>query len=153
MVRNAFLFFCRIFLVVLILTQTINGAKMANSSASGPSTQERKINIVSSIDHLTWGHFQKDSFRFENIFGAAPGRHNGTNLPTYVNGVSWIPTWPPTPPSIPPNSIQARDVAYNETSSVSTGITPAVPDGVVTAYWVDVNSGRDAHRTRVVIPE
>jgi Ca2+-binding RTX toxin-like protein len=62
---------------------------------------------------------------------AAPGRYGTSDLPTYINGVAWIPTWPSTG--------ELRDChCYSDTF---TGVIPPVPAGAIHATLTPVGDG------------
>jgi len=74
----------------------VSARVLAQAAASQP---------VSDVERLTWvvradidGHSRLTlsgrSARWFHIKNAAPGRHNGKNEPTIINGTKWFPVWP-----------------------------------------------------------
>lgn len=84
-------------------------------SSAADSTQPIKFMIEVLIDGPSELRIKKDGIYWINGENAKPGRHEGQEVPTYVNGKSWRPNWK--------NSRQDRGVDRTATKSLD-GIDP-----------------------------
>src|SRR3972149_4728298 len=55
------------------------------------------LNISAYIDGPSHIIVRDDAVSWHHLDWAAPGRLDGANEPTYLNGVAWYPTWPDIP--------------------------------------------------------
>ena len=65
--------------------------------------------LIISGSNVQWHHLDTN---------AAPGRQGFQNLPTYLNGVQWLPSWPDNP------STENKQPCF---SSINTSLSPALP--------------------------
>jgi hypothetical protein len=56
-----------------------------------------RINIRADIDGRSRLIIQDNTVQWQHFDWDAPGRENGTNFPTYINGDPWFPDWPDIP--------------------------------------------------------
>ncbi len=75
-------------------TLTVTGAA-ALTSEPGPTT----LNVRAWIDGESQLIIQGNSVRWYHNSATAPGRQD-SNVPTYLNGEAWDPTWPDVPDSL-----------------------------------------------------
>jgi hypothetical protein len=66
---------------------------VARSSPGSDQTTYTYV-IRADIDGHSRLTLRSSSARWINIENAAPGRHNGKNNPTIINGTKWFPQWP-----------------------------------------------------------
>jgi Leucine-rich repeat (LRR) protein len=74
----------------------------------------RRCTIKAYIDSQSLLVIQSDSVQWHHLNGAAPGRHGGVNLPTYICGEEWFPVWPDIPD--PDNRQECYSSVYNNPS-------------------------------------
>jgi hypothetical protein len=66
-------------------------------AARQSQAQEGNITIKAHIDGKSRLILQGNTAQWFHISTAAPGRHQGRDLPTTINDVEWFPTWPDNP--------------------------------------------------------
>jgi hypothetical protein len=86
------------------------------SLTSAADAEPKKFMIEVLIDGPSELRVKKDGIYWINGGNAKPGRHDGQEEPTYVNGKSWRPNWK--------NARQDRGVDRTATKSLD-GIDPA----------------------------
>ncbi|MBW2277120.1 MAG: hypothetical protein JRF63_06485 [Deltaproteobacteria bacterium] len=59
---------------------------------------EGQIHVRIHIDGRSWLLIQGDELWLQHFDYAAPGRHEGANHPTVIDGEEWYPEWPFGPP-------------------------------------------------------
>src|SRR5437868_10166 len=52
-----------------------------------------EVTIEAYVDGPSSLRFTQSGFSWRNGPNSKPGRHNGKNEPTYVNGKAWMPKW------------------------------------------------------------
>jgi len=62
------------------------------------SVIEGQVHVRIHIDGRSWVVLRGDELWLVHYDFAAPGRHEGANHPTVVDGEEWIPEWPFGPP-------------------------------------------------------
>lgn len=60
--------------------------------------EEGQIHVRVHIDGRSWLLIQGDELWLKHFDYAAPGRHEGANHPTVIDGEEWYPEWPFGPP-------------------------------------------------------
>lgn len=80
------------------------------------------ITISAYIDGLSSLVFQGDTVYWHHTDFAAPGRWDGNDLSTVINGYDWIPTWP----------FEGRNDSCNCDSSSISGLFSALPSSPIT---------------------
>ncbi len=58
------------------------------------TTEKLSIHIKAYIDGISNLVFKDNGVYWHNLKWAVPGRHGGSNYPTYINDIEWIPDWP-----------------------------------------------------------
>lgn len=61
--------------------------------AAVAAAQESEVVIQALVDGPSELRVTKQGLYWVNGANAKPGRHEGRNEPTYVNGLAWIPVW------------------------------------------------------------
>jgi hypothetical protein len=61
---------------------------------SGQPATKLSIHVKAYIDGTSDLVFQNNSVYWHNLTWERPGKHDGNNFPTYINGIEWIPLWP-----------------------------------------------------------
>lgn len=142
-------------LVVLMpLVLTAGPAYAQSSLHSGQVTVSYLVraDIDGHSNLILSGH----SARWYNFTFAVPGRHNGMNDPTIINGVKWFPQWPPLGPDehcqcysstfthLMPPVPQEIDGFYFRALSCRDHCSARYSDGVLTLGFNDNSIGSDA---------
>src|SRR5438874_2026299 len=90
---------CRWTLAVLVLAAaTAVGASAASASSAAGGTARATTGAAHSYDLRAWIDGRSDliltggSAHWHHFDYAAPGRLGGSDFPTYLDGVSWLPT-------------------------------------------------------------
>jgi hypothetical protein len=90
------------------------------SSPGGWPVKEFSIHIKAYIDGVSNLVFKDNTVYWHHLSDAAPGRHEGRNLPTYINDIEWFPEWPQAGETESTNTILLNtDESINEYLSKS----------------------------------
>lgn len=118
-VRYFVLFFMVGLLTVLLIP--LGGAHA--SSVWTPSGQT--LTVRAYIDGRSDLILHRNTVHWHHFDFAAPGRHEGSNFPTYLNGTAWFPKWPDVP------TAENRDCNCNSSTFVGTPQVPTRPQTAV----------------------
>lgn len=99
---------------------------IAASSIASSST----ITVSAYIDGISSLVIQGDKVHWHHSDWAAPGRWDGNNFPTTINGVDWVPIWP---------SEGRNDFCNCDSSSIS-GLLSALPASDITVTLNQLDS-------------
>jgi hypothetical protein len=104
-------------LMVLLAAQGVAQASGVSTSVSTGS--QRTLTVRAFIDGRSTLILRDNTVHWFHADYAAPGRHNGVNYPTYLNGTAWFPTWPDVP------TRENRDCHCNSSTFVGVPRLPA----------------------------
>ena len=107
-------------LMLLAILAFLVGVAPYAASAAQPASGAMKITIQALIDGRSQLVLHGNTAQWYQIDYAAPGRWEGRNDPTVINGKTWFPTWP--------DAQNDENYSCNCYSSVFRGITPPLPN-------------------------
>ena len=70
--------------------------ELALSPRTRMGVQDKPIDVIvveALIDGDSELHLTPTGLYWKELGGSKPGRHQGSNLPTYINAVAWMPQW------------------------------------------------------------
>ncbi len=92
--------------------------------ARAQSSPQTTIEIVADIDGRSQLILRGNTAQWHHLEYAAPGRENGTDYPTTIDGVAWFPVWPDLPDA------QNRQECFSDVFSDVVPPLPAQPTEV-----------------------
>jgi hypothetical protein len=98
---------------------TTDAAPTADAASADASLVPVRVRIEALIDGRSRLILRRDQARWHHVDFAAPGRHEGANAPTLVNGQPWLPSWPDLP--------DAENRSCDCESDTLAGLVPEIP--------------------------
>jgi len=68
-------------------------ANLLSAQQLAPPNVTNQVTILAYVDGPSDLHVTRQGMYWFNGINAKPGRHEGHNDPTYVNGTPWFPKW------------------------------------------------------------
>jgi hypothetical protein len=109
------------------VTAPVDGSPPADAAAPA---QPVSVRLEAAIDGRSQLRLAGTTVQWLHLEFAAPGRHDGDDLPTLIDGIAWFPTWPDDPDA------ENRDCAC--TSEIAELLDPPLPQVASLATLTEV---------------